>query len=155
MPLFLTLATDHFGADEFAEDVEMVPIVVRVFLITVVPLAIGMVVRARSPRWTAAHEQQAKRFALGMFLLVVTGAVVEGWSEATEHLGELAAAAITLNVLAMGVSFAIARLACSTTRAPPRSRWSLIHNATLAIAIGATVATELTIPAAVYSAFMF
>ena len=46
-----------------------------------------------------------------MFLLVVTGAVVEGWSEATEHLSELAAAAITLNVLAMGVSFAIARLA--------------------------------------------
>ena len=110
VPLFLTLATDHFGADEFAED-EMVLIVVRVFLITVVPLAIGMVVRARAPRWTAAHEQQAKRFALGMFLLVVTGAVVEGWSEATEHLGELAAAAITLNVLAMGVSFAIARLA--------------------------------------------
>jgi bile acid:Na+ symporter, BASS family len=115
-----------------------------------------MVARARAPEWTAAHEQQAKRFALGMFLLVVTGAVVEGWGEATEHLGELAAAAITLNVLAMGVSFVIARLARLDD--PSSTAISLelgIHNATLAIAIGATIATELTIPAAVYSAFVF
>ena len=102
----------------------MRPIVVRVFLITVVPLAIGMRIRARAPRWTAAHEQQAKRAALGMFLLVVVGAVVEGWGEATEHLGELAAAAITLNVLAMGVSFTIARLARLDDPARRRSRWS-------------------------------
>jgi bile acid:Na+ symporter, BASS family len=156
VPLFLTLATDHFDADEFAEEVEMVPIVARVFLITVVPLAIGMLIRARAPAWTAAHERQAKRAALGVFLLVVTGAVVEGWGEATEHLGELAAAAITLNVLAMGVSFAIARLARLDDPSSTAISMELgIHNATLAIAIGATIATELTIPAAVYSAFMF
>jgi BASS family bile acid:Na+ symporter len=156
VPLFLSLATGWFDADEFAEDVSMLPIVARVFLITVVPLAIGMRIRARAPAWTAAHEQQAKRGALVVFLLVVSGAVVEGWDEATEHLGELAAAAITLNVLAMGVSFTIARLARLDD--PSSTAISLelgIHNATLAIAVGATVATELTIPAAVYSAFMF
>ena len=54
VPLFLTLATDYFGADESPRTSRWSPIVARVFLITVVPLAIGMVVRARAPRWTAA-----------------------------------------------------------------------------------------------------
>ena len=56
----------------------------------------------------------------------------------------------------MGVSFAIARLARLDDPSSTAIAMELgIHNATLAIAIGATVATELTIPAAVYSAFMF
>jgi BASS family bile acid:Na+ symporter len=156
VPLFLTLATDHFSADELAEDVTMGPIVARVFAITVVPLAAGMVVRRGAPAWADAHEAGAKRVAMVVFLLVVVGAVAQEQQEVIDHLGELAAAALTLNVLAMASSFTIARLARLDDPSATAIAMELgIHNATLAIAVGASVATVLTIPAAVYSAFMF
>ena len=74
----------------------------------------------------------------------------------SDHLGELASAAITLNVAAMGISFAVARLARLTDRQATAIAMELgLHNATVAIAIGASVDELVTIPAAVYSSFMF
>src|SRR5688572_13472768 len=45
VPLYLSLAIDHFGAD-IGDDVGMLGISARVFFITVVPVAIGMLIRA-------------------------------------------------------------------------------------------------------------
>ena len=53
VPLFLSLATSHFGATGLDEHVGMLGVVARVLLITVVPLAIGMRLRARRPDWVA------------------------------------------------------------------------------------------------------
>ena len=75
VPVYLTLAIDHFGATGLDNDPEMLGIVARVFAVTVIPLAIGMDVRRRAPGWVAAHEGQAKRVAFGVFVLVVIGAV--------------------------------------------------------------------------------
>src|SRR3954451_21143339 len=50
MPLYLALSVAHFGAD-VADDVNMVSIVARVLAITIVPLGIGMRIRARNPEW--------------------------------------------------------------------------------------------------------
>ena len=56
----------------------------------------------------------------------------------------------------MAVSFAIARVAGLDDRQTTAVAIELgVHNATLAIAIGASISAVLTIPAAVYSAFMF
>ena len=49
VPLFLGLATAHFGATRLDQDVSMLGVVARVLLITVVPLAIGLWLRARRP----------------------------------------------------------------------------------------------------------
>ena len=48
VPVFLELAIDRFGAEELTGDVGMLGIVLRVLLITVVPLAVGNV-GAREP----------------------------------------------------------------------------------------------------------
>ena len=155
VPIYLKLATDHFDAS-FATDVSMVGIVVRVFLITIVPLAIGMALRARYTERVLEVEDRAKRIALGVFVLVVIGAVASEWELVTENFAELAVAALTLNVLAMSVSYAVSRVARLDGRQATAIAMELgVHNATLAIAVGAAVATVLTIPAAVYSAFMY
>src|SRR3954468_24831634 len=53
VPLFLKLATHHFGAGSLDMSVDMVGVVVRVLLITVVPLALGMWLRVRRPELVA------------------------------------------------------------------------------------------------------
>lgn len=156
VPVYLTVAIDHFGATGLDNDPQMLGIVARVFGITVIPLAIGMEMRRRAPRWVAAHEARAKRVAFGAFVLVVVGAVAIEFRETVDHLGELAAASITLNVAAMALSFTIARGARLGDRAATAIALELgVHNAALAIAVGSSVDTALTIPAAVYSSFMF
>ncbi len=156
VPLFLGLATSHFGADELDSDPEMLSIVARVFSITIVPLSIGMYIRSRAPDWTERNESRAKTAAMVIFLVVVAGAIADEWKTVTDNLGELAVATITLNVLAMSISFTISRLARLDNPSATAIALELgVHNATLAIAVGAAIDSELTIPAAVYSAFMF
>ena len=155
VPFWLDAAIGHFGSGLEA-DVSMAGVVVRVFAITIVPLAVGMAVRARHPDGVARVHGSAQRLALGLFLLVVALAVVAEAERTLAHLGEIAGAALTLNVAAMTVSFLAARAA----RLPERSATAIamelgIHNATLTIAVAASIDTSLAIPAAVYSCFMF
>ncbi|HEX2084818.1 MAG TPA: bile acid:sodium symporter family protein [Solirubrobacteraceae bacterium] len=155
VPLYLGLAIEYFDAP-FADDVNMAGIVARVFLITVVPLAIGMRVRARRTEWAIANEPRLKRAALVAFLFVVVAAVASEWGTVTEHFTELAIATLTLNVLAMAGSFTISRLVRLDNRQATAVAMELgIHNSTLAIAVATLISDDLAIPAAVYSAFMF
>lgn len=155
VPFWLDAAIDHFGSGVDAE-VSMAGIVARVFAITIVPLAIGMALRARHPVFVARIHDRLQRVTLGLFLAVVALAVAAEAERTLEHLGEIAGAALALNVAAMSLSFATARAA----RLPERSATAIamelgIHNATLTIAVAASIDTALAIPAAVYSSFMF
>src|ERR671916_788544 len=60
VPLYLGLSIDWFGAS-VGDDVGMLGIVGRVFAITVVPLAVGMALRARDPVRVDRHEPRIKR----------------------------------------------------------------------------------------------
>jgi BASS family bile acid:Na+ symporter len=155
VPLYLSLAISHFDAG-LGDDVGMLGISLRVFLITVVPVAIGMWIRERRTAWAIAKEPLAKRIAVVCLVLVIVGAVADEWGTVTEHFTELAIAALTLNVLAMTCSFAISRLARLDNRQSTAVAMELgIHNGTLAIAVAVLVTDDLAIPAAIYSAFMF
>lgn len=156
VPLYLELAMNHFGATGFDDDVGMLGVVARVLLITVVPLSLGMYIRSRSPERVQEIEPRARAVALALFLAVVIGAVISEYERVIDNLDDVAAAAVTLNIAAMAISFTIARVARLDDRQSTAIAIELgIHNATLAIAVAATISTVLTIPAAVYSAFMF
>lgn len=156
VPLFLELSTSHFGASGLDDDVNMLGVVARVLLITIVPLALGMWLRARSPERVERARGTVHKVSLAVFAAVVIGVVVAEFDRVTDQLGEVAPAVLTLNIAAMAVSFAIARIARLGDRQATAIAIELgVHNSTLAIAVGATIATELTIPAAVYASFMF
>lgn len=155
VPVYLALAVAHFDAG-VADDVTMGTVVARVFAITIVPLAVGMAIRSRRERWALAHEERLKRIALVAFLLVVAGAIASEFETVRENFAELVLAALTLNLLAMSISFAVARAARLSPAQSTAVAMELgVHNATLAIAVGTLVAPELTIPAAVYSVVMY
>jgi BASS family bile acid:Na+ symporter len=156
VPLYLTVAADHFGADDVASKISMGGVVIKVFLITIVPLATGMYLRRRDPEWADRVQDRVKKVALVMFLLIVVGAVASEFGTITDNFTKVAAAALTLNVLAMTVSYSAAKVARLDDRQSTAISMELgIHNSTLAITVATAVSTDLAIPAAVYSAFMF
>jgi BASS family bile acid:Na+ symporter len=155
IPIYLGLATDHFGAT-LDSDVSLLGTVALVFAITVIPLAIGMLVRRRSPERAIAVEPRLKLAALAAFALIVFFAVASNWDRLTESFGAVAPAALALNLSAMTIAFTLGRLG----RLPERQSTAIslelgLHNGTLTIAVAATIDERLAIPAAVYSLFMF
>jgi bile acid:Na+ symporter, BASS family len=155
VPLFLGLAVDRFGAGLDA-DPEMLSVVARVFAITLIPLALGMWVRARREDWVLRNYETARRAALVLFVVAVIVAIAAEHDRVLENFTDVAGAAIALNVVAMAISFTVAKLSRLSDRQATAISMELgIHNATLAIAVAATISTELAIPAAVYSSFMF
>jgi len=156
MPLFLGLAISHFDASFADESVSMPGVVAKVFAITIVPLAIGMAYRARRPERAAILEPRLKKASLGAFVFIVAGAVASEWEEIADSFMDVAPAALALNVSAMSISFAVARLARLSDRQSTAIAMELgVHNSTLTIAVATTISTELAIPGAVYSLFMF
>ncbi|HEU4462460.1 MAG TPA: bile acid:sodium symporter, partial [Solirubrobacterales bacterium] len=154
VPLFLGVAGDHFGATEVG-DVGMLGIVLRVFAVTVVPVAIGMELRRRRPDWVARVHQRVRRASLALFAIVVLGAIVSENDTVRANLADVAGAALALNLAAMALSFSISKLARLGDRQATAIALELgIHNSALAIAVGASLADDLAIPAAVYSSFM-
>ncbi len=156
VPLFLKLATHHFGTGSLDMSVNMLGIVARVLLITVVPLALGMWLRVRRPETVARIGPGLRRATAVLFAAAVIGVIIAEHNRVNDNLQAVALAAITLNVCAMAMSFTIARLVRLDNRQATAIVMELgIHNSTLAIAVGATIATVLTVPAAVYATFMF
>ena len=154
VPLFLTLSAAYFDAGNVG-DVSMLGVVARVFAITIVPVAIGMSLRQRWPQRVEEIYPRVRNFSLALFALVVFGAIVSEHDTVAENGAEVGGAALALNLAAMSLSFAISRLARLDNRQATAIALELgIHNAALAIAVGASLATAVTIPAAVYASFM-
>jgi bile acid:Na+ symporter, BASS family len=154
VPLYLGLAAERFDASS-PVDVSMPGIVALVFAITIVPVAIGMGLRRRWPERVAIYYPRARAASLGLFAAVVVAAIASEYDTVADNLREVAGAALGLNLAAMTVSFAIARVARLGHRQSTAISLELgIHNATLAIAVGTSLASDVAIPAAVYSSFM-
>jgi BASS family bile acid:Na+ symporter len=129
--------------------------VARVFAITIVPVAIGMEMRRRSPERVEAVHPRVQRIALSLFAIVVLGAIASEHDTVAENVASVAGAALALNLAAMIVSFTISKLARLDDRQATAIALELgIHNSALAIAVGATLATDVAVPAAVYASFM-
>jgi BASS family bile acid:Na+ symporter len=154
VPVVLELSASHFDAGALGE-VSMVGIVALVFSVTIIPVAIGMSIRQRWPARTEELYPRVRNISLVLFAVVVAGAIASEYDTVAENAADVAAAALTLNVAAMTISFLIAKLARLDDRQSTAIALELgVHNATLAIAVGASLASEVTIPAAVYSSFM-
>jgi BASS family bile acid:Na+ symporter len=154
VPLFLAISSGWFDAGDVG-DASMAGVVARVFAITIVPVAFGMWLKQRNPRRIEEVYPRVRNVSLVLFALVVFGAIASEHDTVAENAAEVGGAALALNVAAMSISFAISKLARLDDRQATAIALELgIHNAALAIAVGASLATEVTIPAAVYASFM-
>lgn len=155
-PLFLSLASAHFAAQDAALQLHMGPIIVKILFITLVPLSLGMVLRAWVPAFALRIEPTAKKIATGFFVLVVAAVLISEHDEISKHILVIGPAVLALNVLAMTLSYQIARVTKLDNRQATAIAIELgVHNTTLAMAVGAMVAPALVVPAAVYGVFMF
>ncbi len=158
IPLFTNLALQHFLNAQAAISLPIGSTMLQIFMITLLPTAIGMIIRRRFPRTARRLERHMSRLAAGLLALIIVLLLAREGIRLPGFLAQVGLAVLMLNLLAMLAGFFAGRL----FRLPPAQRICLaievgLQNGTLAIAITAGLlnSPEMAVPAAVYSLLMY
>ncbi len=157
LPLIVDAALVHFlGQDQYVPPPTRK--VIEVAAIIVLPVLIGMALRAGLPKVAAALEKPLRLFAVLVLVAVIGAAIVAEWERLPGFIAAVGAACLAFNLLSMAIGYGLPRLLdLPRSQAIAISMEIGIHNGTLAIFIALTVLQNatLSVPAAVYSIIMF
>ena len=162
VPLLVVFSVNHFMGED-APPVEVTRLGLTMFLITAVPVAIGMALTAKSPVLVEKIAPGVSRAAGVLFVVIIVAALAKNWGVFSSNLGALGPVAVLLSVVMLGLGLASAKVLRLDNRdATTISIECGVQNGTLAIAIGSIVAAvegqvlpPATVPAAVYSITMY
>ena len=157
LPLILNLSLEYFlGAGQYVPPPTRK--VIEVAVIIVLPVLLGMVVRARAPGFAARAEKPLRLLAVLVLALLIVAAVAQEWRTLATSFATVGLACLLFNLASMGLGYA----APLALRLPRRQAIAIameigIHNGTLAIFIALNVLADaaMSVPAAVYSLLMF
>ncbi|ROO87246.1 BASS family bile acid:Na+ symporter [Actinocorallia herbida] len=159
LPIVVNLSTAYFLADG-AEVGLQTGKVVQVFMIVVLPVALGMLVRARAPR-VARRLDGPVRVLSVVVLVVAIGTVLLGQREnLAGYFVAVGAAALAFNLVSLVAGYAVPRLVGAGHREAVAVGFEIgIHNTAFAmtVALGPALLNnaEMAIPAVVYGVIMF
>jgi BASS family bile acid:Na+ symporter len=159
LPLIVNVSMQQFMGEGRAIPLQFDK-VVQVFAIVLVPVAIGMLVRSRSPRTADRLTRPVKLVSVVFLLLVITGAVLKERANFFTYFEQVGLAALAFNLVSMALGYGVPRLVRLTKRQSIAIGMEIgIHNGTLAIAIASSPLllndSTMAIPAAIYSLIMF
>lgn len=157
LPLLVDFSLQEFLARTGRVDIPVAGMVRGVFLLTTVPVALGMALRHFRPVFTARIEAGAGKVATLIFVLIVVATFVGQRGVLLENLPSVGPAMALLNLLTMAVGFGLAAL----TGLDRGGRIAVamecgLQNAGLGIFVAATVLgiAELAVPSVVYALLM-
>lgn len=158
IPLFTNLALQHFLGESTEIALPVGSTILQIFLITFLPVAIGMTIRYLFPNTARRLEKQMSRLAIGLLALIITLLAIKEGNKLPGFLMQAGRSVVLLNLLAMLAGWLAARM----FRLPLAQQICIaievgIQNGTLAIAITAGLLNnaDMAVPAAVYSLLMY
>ena len=157
VPLVVNMGLQHFLGAAAAVDLPVGRIVRGVFIITTVPVALGMLMRVWRPRWVGRMEKPAGKVATLLFLAIVVATFVSQREALWANLPTVGPAAAALNLGVMLGGAGLARLLRLGRRdAVAIATECGLQNAALGIFVAGTVLAQpaLAVPSVVYALLM-
>ena len=131
---------------------------VEVFAIVLVPVALGMLVRARRAGFAARMDRPVRIGSAVILAVLVLGVLLDQREDVAGYLADVGLAAALFCAISLVTGYVVPRAAgVQEAQAVASSMEIGVHNATLAIYVAVEIldSTEISVPAAVYSLFMF
>ena len=100
LPLIIGFSMDHFMG-EAAPEIDILSLGVTMFMLTALPVTVGMLMRRYSPERTDKIEPGASKLAAGLFVIIVIAAIVSEFDTLMDNLGTLGPAVIPLMVISV------------------------------------------------------
>jgi bile acid:Na+ symporter, BASS family len=158
IPLFASMAVNSFLGTNAIVSLPIGATMGQIFVITVIPITLGMLIQARLPEIARRLEKATNKLAVGFLVLIIILLVAKEWSKLPGFIVQAGMGVMLLNILGMAAGFAISKmLKLNIAQQICVAIEVGIQNGTLAIAITAGILkdAEMAIPAAIYSLFMY
>lgn len=156
LPVVTNLAIDHF---DLGDSVSLqFGKVLEVFAIVLVPVGLGMLVRARRPGFAERMDRPVRIGSALILAALVLGILLGEREDVGGYLADVAPATALFCAISLVLGYVVPKACGVRTRQAIASSMEIgVHNATLAIYVAVEVLdeTDISIPAAVYSLFMF
>jgi BASS family bile acid:Na+ symporter len=159
LPVIVNLAVAGFLGSDSSIGLQFGK-VVQVFAVVLVPIAIGMAVRARFTAFAARMERPVKILSVVVLVFMIVGVISGLGTDVFAILGEIVLAVVAFNLLSMLVGYFGPRLLRVDERQSISSAFEIgLHNATLSITIAMSPTllgnTEMAMPSVTYGFLMF
>ncbi len=161
VPLILGLSMGYFMGDA-APEIDITKTAVTMFALTVVPVTLGLGVRAMAPAAMTRAEPKLSAIATILFAVIVLAALAANWALFLENIVVIGPALLVLLAALTTIGFVVPRLlGRSVTEAKTISVETGVQNSTLGIAVAAIIVggeggfTAYALPSAVYGILMY
>uniref|UniRef100_UPI0035658FD9 bile acid:sodium symporter family protein n=1 Tax=Nocardioides sp. TaxID=35761 RepID=UPI0035658FD9 len=156
LPIITNLAIGYYDLDDtvglqFAK-------VLEVFAIVLVPVGIGMLVRAHASAWAERMDRPVRVGSAVILAILVLGILLDQRENVGDYLADVGLVAAVFCAISLVTGYVVPRAAgVRDDQAIACSMEIGVHNGTLAIYVAVEVlnSTEISVPAAVYSLIMF
>lgn len=159
IPSILSYAISYFGSDTDVNiTLPILDIILQIFVIIVIPISIGMLVRRNRPAFAIRMEKPMRKASTIIFILIFFAIVIAKWSFLGEAMQQVGLVTLLLNLATMTLGYLTAKLfRLNLKDSISITVESGIQNGTLAIVIATTVLNNLdmAIPVVAYSIWMF
>jgi BASS family bile acid:Na+ symporter len=158
IPFIINLGLKTVLGQETSIQLNTLQTVLQVFVIVILPVTIGMWIRAKKMSFAKRMEGPVRTASAIVFVLVLVGVIIKERANMVDYIQQAGYVTLVLNVLTMMVGFLLARVfRLSFKEGISISIESGIQNGTLAITIATVLLanTSYAVAAAVYSLIMF
>ncbi|TDV48738.1 bile acid:sodium symporter family protein [Actinophytocola oryzae] len=159
MPIVVNLSAGHFLADEADIGLQLGE-VLKVFAIVLVPVVVGMLVRARAPEAARWLDRPVRALSLVVLAVVISAVLYGAWEDLADYFVAVGLAVLAFNVVSLLVGYGVPRLAGIDRGAAVAAGFEIgIHNTAFAITVALSPAlldsAEMAVPGTAYGIVMF
>jgi BASS family bile acid:Na+ symporter len=160
IPFVINLGGSYFMGEAKPINLPVLQTIGQIFLVTILPVCIGMFLKSRFPTMAQRSQQPVKVLSAIFLTILVVGAMVRERDNLLDFFAQVGLATVGLNLGAMAIGFTTARLMrLATDQARTIGIEVGIQNGTLGIAIATAPSLlanpTMAIPSAIYSLVMF
>jgi bile acid:Na+ symporter, BASS family len=156
LPIITNLAINHYDQGDTVS--LQFTKVLEVFAVVLVPVAIGMFVKAKAPGFAERSDKPVRIGSAVILAVLVLGILIDQAENVGDYMADVGLAAALFCAISLVVGYLVPKAAGVKEEQAIASSMEIgVHNGTLAIFIALEVLESVTIsvPAAVYSLVMF
>ena len=161
LPIITGLSMNHFMGEE-TPPLSVLSLGITMFLITALPVGIGLLVRFKNKNFADSFEIIATKISTILFIIIIIGALASEWNTFINNLIQLGPAIFLLMVIMITIGYKSSNwYKMNNEQAVTVAIESGIQNATVGITIGniiinpGTGLSILSIPSGVYGILMY
>tara|TARA_A100000164_G_scaffold365479_1_gene385084 strand:- start:457 stop:1305 length:849 start_codon:yes stop_codon:yes gene_type:complete len=158
VPFIVFKSADLLKVSEISNEISMIGISMKMFLVVTMPVIIGMLIRKFATNFVTSRSKLIERFSVILFVIVFAAIWIEEWENILSYIEQAGLITLVLNITMMIIGYYVAKLL--TSGIEQRKSISLecgLQNGTLAVFVSSQLFNDITylIPTATYAIIMF